>query len=122
MKGAYSNPATPPAGINIPNQKIALNKGVLTLHATLQRADYNQFQRACNELASSAHREITLDLSRSTYASSIFIGILVDVVTRMKTDGKDVTVFVSAEIGKLLHMAHLYHLFTYQIVQPPADA
>ncbi|MCY3021525.1 MAG: hypothetical protein NTW87_21130 [Planctomycetota bacterium] len=62
-----------------------------------------------------------MDLTRCTYLSSLFVGCLVDALTQMKADGKDVKVFVSPEIGHFLHMAHLYHLFTYQIVAPPLE-
>ena len=99
-----------------PHVKVIVRDGVLTLTANLQRVDYAAFQRGCHELRHSPEREVTLDLSHCTYGSSSFIGDLVEAVTQMKTDGKLVNVQVSPELGRLLHMAHLYHLFAYQIV------
>jgi anti-anti-sigma regulatory factor len=104
-----------------PNTKFVLKEGVLTLQANLQRADYNGFQQACHILRTSKAQSVRVDLTKCTYVSSLFIGLLVDVVTQMKTDGKDVTVHVSAEVGRFLHMAHLYHLFAYTIVDPPSE-
>jgi anti-anti-sigma regulatory factor len=105
----------------VPDTKFLLNEGVLTLQANLHRADYNGFQQACHKLRTSKAQAVRLDLTKCTYVSSLFIGLLVDVVTQMKTDGKDVTVHVSPEVGRFLHMAHLYHLFAYTIVDPPAE-
>jgi anti-anti-sigma factor len=99
--------------------KIAVSDGVLVLKTNLQRADYSGFEEACRELQLSAFPKILLDLTRCTYVSSLFIGILVDSVTQMKADGKDVLVHVSPEVGRFLHMAHLYHLIQYKIVDGP---
>jgi hypothetical protein len=52
----------------------------------------------------------------------MFIGTLVDSVVQMKVDGKDVGVRVSPEIGHFLNMAHLYHLFSYEITVSPEHA
>jgi anti-anti-sigma factor len=85
----------------------------------LQRADFGAFQDACNALMHSKSPQVILDLTRCTYVSSLFIGMLVDAVTTMKTAGKVVNVVVSPQVGRFLHMAHLYHLFDYSIVEPP---
>jgi anti-anti-sigma regulatory factor len=98
--------------------KITVKDGVLCLYANLQRADYGTFQRACDELCRSNLKNVTLDLTRCTYGTSSFVGDIVEAVTQMKTDGKNVCVNVSPELGRLLQMAHLYHLFTYNIVDP----
>ncbi len=98
--------------------KVILNAGVLRLSGNLQRADYNFFQEACGHLCRSDVPCATLDLTHCTYVSSLIIGVLVDTVTQLKTDGKAVTVRVSPEVGRFLHMAHLYHLFSYSIVEP----
>jgi anti-anti-sigma factor len=110
---------------NAPNEasstgaKIAVSDGVLVLKCNLQRADYSAFEEACKELQTSGLQKILLDLTRCTYVSSLFIGILVDSVTQMKAEGKDVLVHVSPEVGRFLHMAHLYHLIQYKIVDVP---
>lgn len=109
--------SSPSQGAGVFDQtSISVRDGVLTLHRNLQRADYNTFQNACAELRTSALEKATLDLGRCTYMNSMFVGVLVDVVTQMKMDGRTVVVWVSPELGRFLHMAHLYHLFTYQIV------
>lgn len=98
--------------------KITIRQGVLCVYANLQRSDYVSFQLACNELCQSPQKEIIIDLTRCTYGTSSFVGDIVEAVTQMKTDGKSVCVKVSPELGRLLHMAHLYHLFSYIIVDP----
>lgn len=102
--------------------KVTVKAGVLCLHANLQRTDYGTFQQACEQLRQSNLKEVQFDLTRCTYATSSFIGDLVESVTQMKTDGKAVSVLVSPELGRLLQMAHLYHLFTFNIVDPRIDA
>jgi hypothetical protein len=102
--------------------KVTLTGAILCVHANLQRADYSSFQQACVELRQSAQREVTLDLTRCTYGTSSFIGDIVEAVTQMKTDGKTVRVLVSPELGRLLQMAHLYHLFTFTIVDVRLEA
>ena len=47
--------------------------------------------------------------------------MLVDAVTEMKMQGKEVTVYVSPEVGRFLHMAHLYHIFAYTVVDTDTD-
>jgi len=106
-----------PASVATKALRVAVHDGTLVVHANLLRADYNAFQKACAALmaSSSSHKTVTLDLTRCTYLSSLFIGTLVDTVVQMKADGKIVAVCVSPEIGHFLNMAHLYHLFGYQI-------
>ena len=81
----------------------------------LQRSDLGAFKAACQELCDCEAQRIVVDLTRCCYMSSSFIGELADAVMRMKGGGKEVHVAVSAEIGKVLHMARLYHLFEYEI-------
>ena len=102
-------------------KKILVEEGTLTLESTLQRSDYNNFQEGCNRLCNSNANSVLLDLSRCTYVSSMLIGLLVDKVTMMKERRKDVLVRVSPEVGRFLHMAHLYHLLNYEIVEPSSD-
>jgi anti-anti-sigma regulatory factor len=102
--------------------KVLVKDSVLTLECTLQRADYNAFQEGCALLAKSRTPVVTMDLTRCTYVSSLFIGMLVDAVTSMKAQGKNVSVRVSPQVGRFLHMAHLYHLFEYSIVEPAEEA
>ena len=98
--------------------KITVKGGVLCLYGNLQRADYAAFQQACQEICQSKLKNVTLDLTRCSYGTSSFVGDIVEAVTQMKTDGKNVCVNVSPELGRLLQMAHLYHLFEYNIVDP----
>lgn len=105
-----------------PAHKIVFKDNYLKLCCNLQRADYAPFQVACEKLGKSPAQQVTLDLTMCTYISSLIIGILVDSVTTMKAAGKDVQVRVSPEVGRFLHMAHLYHLFNYEIVQPNLEA
>lgn len=100
------------------SSKIVLKEGLLKLMCNLQRADDLQFQAACEQLCKQQVNEVLIDITLCTYINSLGIGALVDTVTQLKTDGKQVTVKVSPEIGRFLHMAHLYHLFSYQIVEP----
>ncbi|HEY3319710.1 MAG TPA: STAS domain-containing protein [Planctomycetota bacterium] len=100
------------------NPKLTLTAGRLVLNGNLQRSDYLAFQEACHQLQQCDSPAITLDLTTCTYAGSTFIGDLVEAVTQMKTDGKNVIVFVSPELGRLLNLAHLYHLFSYTIIDP----
>lgn len=118
MHGTSESKHSSVAGSNI---KFVVKDSVLTLQTNLHRADYNGFQQACNHLRASSYNMVRLDLTKCSYVSSLFIGLLVDVVTQMKADGKDVTVHVSPEVGRFLHMAHLYHLFAYTIVDPPSE-
>jgi len=97
---------------------VSLKESHLTLTGNLQRADHAGFKHACHTLVCSSHCKVVLDLTACTYVSSLVIGILVDSVTQMSADGKDVKVRVSPEVGRFLHMAHLYHLFSYEIVEP----
>lgn len=108
-------------GVASPAQRKILLTGdcTLSVQANLLRADYHAFEAACDRLCSSPQRAATLDLTRCTYLSSMFIGALVDTVIQMQVDGKAVRILVSAEIGRFLNMAHLYHLFAYEIVMPP---
>lgn len=101
--------------------KIVMKEGTLCLRCNLQRADQQAFQEACLSLCNSTKTNLCLDLSRSNYLNSLLIGILVDAVTEMKSRNKIVSVLVSPEIGRFLHMAHLYHLFRYDIVEPPVE-
>jgi anti-anti-sigma factor len=108
--------------MSTPTPKIHLSKNALKLCCNLQRADYAAFQQSCSELARSTAVSVTMDLTQCTYVSSLVIGILVDTVTQMKADGKAVKVRVSPEVGRFLHMAHLYHLFSYEIIEPHIEA
>ena len=92
------------------------------MQCTLQRADFAAFQEACNALVHSPSPHVVLDLTRCTYVSSLFIGMLVDAVTSMQTAGKTIDVLVSPQVGRFLHMAHLYHLFEYTIVETAESA
>jgi anti-anti-sigma factor len=98
-----------------------LNDNILKMNGNLQRADYGSFERACQTLVQSKHLKVEIDLTNCTYVSSLVIGMLVDSITQMKADNKDVKVRVSPEVGRFLHMAHLYHLFSYDIVEPNLD-
>lgn len=92
-----------------------LNAGSLRVLGDLQRCDLAVFKQACHALCDSEHQSAFVDLTHCAYMSSLFIGELADAVMRMKSGGKDVHVAVSAEIGKTLHMARLFHLFEYEI-------
>src|SRR5438105_676256 len=98
-----------------------LKDGKLCLNANLPRSEYSAFQGACDELIHCALKEVTIDLTACTYVNSLFIGTLVDAVTQMKMNGKQVNVYVSPEVGHFFHMAHLYHLFVYKVIQPAED-
>lgn len=99
-------------------QKVQVNEGTLTLGSTLQRSDYHVFQEGCNRLCKSSADSILLDLTRCTFVSSLLIGMLVEKVTEMREMNKKVLVRVSPEVGHFLHMAHIYHLINYEIVEP----
>lgn len=104
-----------------PIKKVLVKNSVLQLQCTLQRADFNSFQEGCEVLARCKAPQVVFDLTRCTYVSSLFIGMLVDAVTSMKTQGKTVLVQVSPQVGRFLHMAHLYHLFDYSIIEPAEE-
>jgi len=80
------------------------------------RVDFADFERAMKELDQIRVMEVSIDLTQCTYASSLFIGALVEGVTQLKTHGKNVKVRVSPELGRFLNMARLFHLFDYEIV------
>ena len=103
-------------------KKVLVKDSVLQLQCTLQRADFNAFQEGCAALSRCKTPNVMLDLTRCTYVSSLFIGMLVDAVTSMKSQGKVVSVQVSPQVGRFLHMAHLYHLIQYSIVEPTEEA
>ena len=95
-----------------------LKNDTLSLCCNLHRTDHQAFQDACNQLCNSSHSALVMDLTKCTYMNSMLIGVLVDAVTGMKIAEKTVTVYVSPEIGRFLHMAHLYHIFEYEIAEP----
>jgi anti-anti-sigma regulatory factor len=95
---------------------------MLIVHTNLMRVDHAGFEVACRELCARTMPSVHIDLTRCTYLSSMFIGTLVDCVVQMKVDGKTVGVRVSPEIGHFLNMAHLYHLFSYEIEVVPEHA
>jgi anti-anti-sigma regulatory factor len=107
------------SGIPQAEQRVLFEKGRLQVQCALQRADFGAFQDGCNALMHSPSPHVVLDLTRCTYVSSLFIGVLVDAVTTMQTAGKTIDVLVSPQVGRFLHMAHLYHLFEYTIVERP---
>ena len=94
----------------------------LEVMRTLQRADFGVFQDGWKALTHCPSPQVMLDLTRCTYVSSLFIGMLVDAVTSLRTAGKVVKVHVSPQVGRFLNMAHLYHLFEYTVVEPPEES
>jgi len=95
--------------------------GHLVVHGALQRTDYASFRDAFEELCHSPLTSIFINLNQCTYISSMFVGVLVDSITQMKSAGKSVKVEVSPTVGRLLHRAHLYHLFDYEVVAPQVE-
>jgi len=95
--------------------KIVFGDRVLRVTGALERSDFSEFKQACQSLCELEEHDVIVDLTHCSYMSSSFIGELSDAVMRMKAGDKDVRVSVSAEIGKVLHMARLYHLFEYEI-------
>jgi ABC-type transporter Mla MlaB component len=96
-------------------QKLELSAGTLRALTELQRADLCTFRNSCEQLGHSNLSSISLDLTRCSQLSSMFISELADAVMRIKATGKEVHVEVSPQLGKMLHKAHLYHLFQYTI-------
>ncbi|MEI6232602.1 MAG: STAS domain-containing protein [Planctomycetota bacterium] len=92
-----------------------LNAGALCALGDVQRGDLRAFKDACTALRDCGQQSVFIDFSRCSYISSLFIGELAEAVMQMTASGKDVHVVVSPEIGKTLHMARLYHLFTFEI-------
>lgn len=99
---------------------VARNENTLTVLGNPMRVDFADFERELAELKRMPAPEVLIDLSRCTYASSLFIGALVEGVASLKTGGKRVVVRVSPELGRFLNMARLFHLFEYEIVGPEA--
>ncbi len=95
---------------------VILTDSTLFVTSALKRSDFAAFQRAWRSLHQSSWAAVTLDLTGCTYGSSTFIGEVTDAVVQMTAGGKEVVVLVSPELGRLLHMAHLYHLFQYTVV------
>jgi anti-anti-sigma factor len=87
----------------------------LTACGNPMRIDFADFEKAFEDLEQLKSREVVIDLTRCTYASSLFIGALVERVRHLKERGKDVRVSVSPELGRFLNMARLFHLFEYTI-------
>jgi anti-anti-sigma factor len=117
-----AKPVTRTENVGLAAKKVLVKDSVLQLQSTLQRADFNAFQEGCAMLAKCKSPEVMFDLTRCTYVSSLFIGMLVDAVTSIKAQGKTVLVHVSPQVGRFLHMAHLYHLFSYTIVESTEEA
>ncbi len=97
--------------------RVLRQDSVLSVLGNPMRVDFADFERAMGELDQIRVMEVTIDLTQCTYASSLFIGALVEGVTQLKTHGKNVKVRVSPELGRFLNMARLFHLFEYEIVQ-----
>ncbi|MGD0091931.1 MAG: STAS domain-containing protein [Planctomycetota bacterium] len=103
-----------------PAAMIVLEDGALTLNGNPARADFAAFEQACHTLCRAPHPSIVVDLTRCTYLNSMFIGVIVDTVIRMKGARKHVRLAVSPEVGRFFNMAHLCYLFSYEI-QVPAE-
>jgi len=110
------NPAA--SQVSVVHSKVCTSGDAVCLMGNLQRQDFKLFEQACAQLRESPAHAVTLDLTRCTYVSSLTIGILVDAVTEMKALGKEVRVLVSPKVARFLHLAHLYHLFSYEIAEP----
>jgi anti-anti-sigma factor len=98
--------------------KIVLEGGVLRINGNPAHADFAAFEKACSTVLSTLCACIVMDLTRCTYLSSMFVGLLVDTVTQLKGAGRKVRLCVSPEVGQFFNMAHLYHLFDYEILAP----
>jgi len=96
--------------------RVLRQDSVLSVLGNPMRVDFADFERAMKELDQIRVMEVSIDLTQCTYASSLFIGALVEGVTQLKTHGKNVKVRVSPELGRFLNMARLFHLFDYEIV------
>lgn len=97
--------------------RVVRKDAVLSVLGNPMRVDFADFEKALADLNAIKVPSVTIDLTQCTYASSLFIGALVEGVTQLKTHGKTVTVRVSPELGRFLNMARLFHLFEYQIVE-----
>jgi len=110
------NRSRPPTGAI--SARIVLEGGVLKLNGNPVHADYAAFERACNALSGTTCACVVVDLTRCTYLNSVFVGLLVETVTQMKSAGKKVRLYVSPEVGHFFNMAHLFHLFDYEVLVP----
>jgi anti-anti-sigma regulatory factor len=95
---------------------VARNETALTVLGNPMRVDFADFERELEALKTLHAHEVSIDLTKCTYASSLFIGALVEGVTSLKSSGRTVKVRVSPELGRFLNMARLFHLFEYEIV------
>jgi len=102
----------------VASAKISVEDGLLRLNGNPGHADYGAFEKACGTVSCTSCAYVVLDLTRCTYLNSMFVGLLVDTVIQMKGAGKKVRLCVSPEVGRFFNMAHLFHLFDYEILAP----
>ena len=98
--------------------KIVAEDGTLRLNGNPAHVDYAAFEKACGALFRTSCACVLIDLTRCTYLNSMFVGLLVDTVIQIKGAGKKVRLCVSPEVGRFFNMAHLYHLFDYEVLAP----
>lgn len=97
---------------------ISVEDGTLRLKGNPLHADFGAFEKACSSMSRTSCACIVMDLTRCTYLNSMFVGLLVDTVVQLKGTGKKVRLCVSPEVGRFFNMAHLFHLFDYEILVP----
>lgn len=74
--------------------------GVLTIYKELDY-DYDvSFDRACSELVSGVHTNLTIDLSRINRITSTYIGLMAAAFFQAKSNGKSISVIAH---GSVLH-------------------
>ncbi len=92
------------------------DNGVLYIRGALNGAQLSAFKGGLAKMVESRDHEVLVDFTQCRYLSSVFIGQLVDSILSAKEKGKIVYVNASPEIGRFLRMAHLHHLFDFEVV------
>ena len=80
--------------IRVENNKITIESSIATLE------DKNEFRTAFTKLTNEGHREILIDLLRTTVLPSELIGFLIDRKRKLQQKGKSMKIVAINEILK----------------------
>ncbi|MCK6472172.1 MAG: STAS domain-containing protein [Planctomycetes bacterium] len=92
---------------------------VLAMKQSVDRHHLADFLNAMDQVVDGESVAIVLDFEGCARVNSLVVGHLVTGILRARKGGKDVSVRVSPEVGRLFHNAHLDHLFPFQVIEAP---
>jgi anti-anti-sigma regulatory factor len=94
----------------------SIEGGVLTVTASLDYAFSKEFERALKALAESDERDLVVDLSRQTYVTSVYLGMLGAAGARATHAGKTLTVRIPQALLHFFEVASLNRLVRLEVV------